>query len=562
MSGFLFSRTQVASAVLAVIGVVTLAACGDGDSSGTSSTASTTSSTASTSLSGTAATGRAIADGRVDAKCIGGEGTGVTGANGRFTVTSTGALPCVLRATSADGQTLHSLAIGSEVANITPVSELILARLAGGAPADLYDGFDGATASVTEEHVSSATRAVVERLKVALQGAGIDLASLDDPIRADLVAATEDNPQGNALDRALDALQAALEEGGTSLEALAEAIAMEAVGSNPAASGSSLPPELLLRKAAAGCSSLRSGQYRVIVPMDDAADGRVDMLSFDASTLTAYVVSSGRSYQWTDLGQCRFSFDVDGNPSTPNEIQVAISRAGVGVALQQVGETTNYGFTLMFPEQKVATADLTGSWSSLEWIRDDDDALGRFIAWQGVGELDAAGNISGSGQALGILKANPAGGFDATGPEFDGTDTRMFAYRAGGGELMTVWTSSLNDLMLMTRKRVIPMPVVGSTSATAYAMSDTAGVTANNFSESNWMVSAVDSPVAGSYLRSNGTAEQIMTINKPADGYVERTGTATASPMQVLTLHGMGLTAGAIRPGDLTQGFFMLAVQK
>lgn len=556
MSETIFSRTRIAAAVLAAFGAWAIAACGGDDTSGTISGSST-------SLSGTAATGRAIVEARVDAKCVGGEGAAMTGADGRYQMTANGSLPCLLRVTTENGQTLHSIAVSGAVANITPVSELILARLAGAAPASFYDAFDGTTQSLSADQVSAAVREVVQRLEAGLEGTGGDLVSLDDPIGGDLVAATDNNPQGNALDQALDALGAALIAGGTDLAALAEAFAQEGIQAGGTGAGASLPPELLLRKSAATCPSLRSGAYRVVVPMDDAADGRVDLLTLDASTLRASVLSSGRDYQWFDEGQCRFRFDVDDNPSTANDVRVAISSAGVGVLLLQVGDTSNYGVALMFPEQKLEVADLAGSWNSLEWVRDDADSLGRFTAWQGVGQITAAGEVSDEGQTLGSVGPNADGGFDAVGPEFDGINTRVFAYRAGGGETMLVWTSNLNDLMLMTKKRAVSMPAVGDTSATVYAMANSSGLAQSvDFSESNWTVSGVDSPSAGSYVRSSGSSEQIMTINEPAEGYVARTGTATASPMHMLRLSGMGVTAGAIRPGDLAGGLFMLAVDK
>lgn len=128
---------------------------------------------------------------------------------------------------------------------------------------------------------------------------------------------------------------------------------------------------------------------------------------------------------------------------------------------------------------------------------------------------------------------------------------------------MLVWTENLNSLILMTKKRAVSMPALGDSSATVYAMANTSGLAqSDDFSVSNWTVSGVDSPSAGSYVRSSGSSEQIMSINQPAEGYVARTGTATASPMEMLPLTGMGLTVGAIRPGDLTNGLFMLAVDK
>ena len=119
-----------------------LAACGGGGSDTTPAPAPAASSLA---VSGTAATNAPLASSAVDSKCATGSGSSTTAADGSFTVTIvSGTLPCVLRVTS--GSTiLHTVAIGSGStarADITPVTELVVARLAGDLPATYYAGFN------------------------------------------------------------------------------------------------------------------------------------------------------------------------------------------------------------------------------------------------------------------------------------------------------------------------------------------------------------------------------------------------------------------------------------
>ena len=60
---------------------------------------------------------------------------------------------------------------------------------------------------------------------------------------------------------------------------------------------------------------------------------------------------------------------------------------------------------------------------------------------------------------------NPAGGFAWAGEELADIDARMFAYRAGGGELMLAMVDSTGTLVIGTKKRTLTMNPVGTVSA-------------------------------------------------------------------------------------------------
>lgn len=80
-------------------------------------------------LSGTAATGRAIAGATIRADCAQGWGTTVSDSSGNYSLTFAATLPCVITAVSAN-TTLHSLAFAGGTFNTTPETELMMVYLA------------------------------------------------------------------------------------------------------------------------------------------------------------------------------------------------------------------------------------------------------------------------------------------------------------------------------------------------------------------------------------------------------------------------------------------------
>lgn len=113
--------------------------CGDGGD-GVSPTAA--------SVSGTAATGAAIAGGLVSLKCVSGaSGIATTGADGGYVLNlSDSRFPCIGRVDYTDSantrQKLHTSITAPGTANITPVTELLLASLTGGTSVDAFDKLD------------------------------------------------------------------------------------------------------------------------------------------------------------------------------------------------------------------------------------------------------------------------------------------------------------------------------------------------------------------------------------------------------------------------------------
>jgi mono/diheme cytochrome c family protein len=179
--------------------VITLTACGGG--SGTNPAVGAI-------VNGVAATGQAIANGQVTLKCSTGTAAAVsTNADGSFSIdVSKLTLPCVARVAFNDStgiaQKLHSLVRAAGTANITPVTELLLAQLSStGVAADAFDKFDAAEVQTFDaKRLSTAAQAV----KAALAAKGVDVTHLsDDPVGTRFVAA-HGSTAGDDQDKVLD----------------------------------------------------------------------------------------------------------------------------------------------------------------------------------------------------------------------------------------------------------------------------------------------------------------------------------------------------------------------
>ncbi len=99
-------------------------------------------------VSGLAATGAAMANSVVSVKCsTGATVSGVTAADGSFNLNLRGgqALPCMVKVTRGDPElTLYSLATTQGRVNVTPLTDLALARALGSDPATAFPKFNAA----------------------------------------------------------------------------------------------------------------------------------------------------------------------------------------------------------------------------------------------------------------------------------------------------------------------------------------------------------------------------------------------------------------------------------
>lgn len=533
-------------------------------------------------LTGTAATGAAIAGQLVEAKCNGGSGSATSLADGSYAITlSAGQLPCVLRVTAADGTVLHSVATGSgstATANITPVSELVLANLSGGAPAGYFTAFDAAAATaLTAAKAGDAVAAVVATLKAA----GVDLSDTGNVLTGTLVAANG-STAGNAYDQALDALKTRLttHNPGTTFKDTLAALADAVARSSPAAPATalsntpSLPAELMLQPAAANCSALRSGKYRLVYNRNHPASEGHDttVLTLDATTLK-FTDTDGTVETLTANGNCRYK--------TPANGDLVVSQAGIIVA--QIDDGGSFHLGIAFPEQTHPVSALAGEWNTLQLDRTEDN--GPIVLTNGTWTLDATGKLTavtfcepGVSCFTGTLAAtadfpiinhtvHADGGFNSGNAGATAVySDRVFLYRSGGGELLRISvTDAGGHLSLATRKVASTLPEAGRV-LEFWNITQNPNYTASSITDGKNTVRSLNTD-AGSFLRDSRinattgvTRPETLKINALRDGYTERVAeTVTASDGSsstvgtfiALGLRGTGIAVVAI-PGNNT----------
>lgn len=545
-------------AALFVPTAIALAACGSSDD--TPAPAPSAGAAAALTLAGTAATGAAIAGGAVDAKCNGGSGSATTGADGGFAIElAQGALPCVLRVT-AGATVLHSIATGSGAsarANLTPVSDMVLASLAGSDPAAYFGAFDPAAGAPAAAQIEAALAAV----NAALQGGGIDLSATD--VLAGALAAASGSTPGDAFDQALDALQTRLAAAGLTLADLRDTLVRESPAApRSALSGTpSLPSAMLLRPAASNCKALRSGSYRTIDTEPDASGGtdHVGTAIIDAERLTWTETPSGEVVNLVPNGDCRYTDSAEG-------YDVVVSPAGVIVIRYQPDAGVNqWRMAIAFPEQQHTLAILAGEWNTLGLATGAMPEL-----FSTTPTVDGSGAITHNIDCFNLtqcrtsdgngvtLAAHADGGFTAGNATFS---ERVFVYRSGSGEPMFVALGTNGGVEFGTRQRTVALSPVGTVNRTWNLALTGAGTVPSGFGDSenttvshagdgsSWTRNAVIDFATGV------TRPETVQINQTRDGYIHRVPeTVTASNGAAsnvaewigLPLRGIGITPVAI----------------
>ncbi|HSM21337.1 MAG TPA: hypothetical protein VK876_03910 [Rubrivivax sp.] len=535
-------------ATVFVPAAIALAACGGSDDP---PAAEPPPAAATLKVGGTAATGAAIGGAVVQARCAAGTGAATTSASGSYSIEMAGAsLPCLLRVTAADGTELHSLASepdagsnDSATANITPVSELVVAQLGGQSPADFFATFDAAAAGALG---AAAVQQAVDHVVEVVKAAGIDLSGVGHVLSAPLVAAAEGNP-GNDFDQKLDALMVQLEASGTSLASVATSVARSSPAALPGARTGVVSPaaEMLLRPAAPNCSALRSGTYRLVfLAPGEGGAAFTDTMTVDAAALTA-TGSSGEATPLLAAGACRYTLPEGG--------ELVVSAAGVGVL--RSAEAAGLVAGLAFPEQRHAVSVTQGAWNYMG-LADGALALGAFTV-DDTGRTtsgrfcDSAGICEeGTPDERETFVAHAEGGFS-----YDGG--RAFAFRSGGGEVMLVALSPDGAFALATRKAPTGLPPVGRLSRSwnftvtpqytvPFALSVSENTTVSHAEDgSSWRRDAVIDFAAGT------TRPETVRIDMPFEGFIHRlaetvttsSGGSSNVPAWIgLSLRGIGVT--------------------
>ena len=435
--------TAVAVATAALV-----AACGGGGGGG--DVAATQS---DVQLSGVAATGLALASAPVDVKCASGTGTATTNESGAYTVTvANGALPCIVKVTgtAADGTTvtLHSLAEGTgttATANVTPLTELILARATGAVPSALYENFTSGTVTVP-----ALTQATTDVLAAMGGAAGIDLSGVD-PFKGSLVAATTTNPDaGNAYDKLLDQLGAVVTP--AMLPQVVSQVAQTGTGSGAAVTLDQVVANVQAG-ALADCPQALSGKYGVL-----DYDGAYDQIDLNFGTLK---VNGELTIVPSTTQKCEFSVNDTGNNVLST---VVFGPSGVGV----VRDSRILAY--IFPVQSTSLASVVDrKWEFLESGIDGGVA----DHWVGEMAVDAGGNVAvcdySNLESGTCVPATETVSFSQSGTtlllNYDGTTSPIYGYRAPDGSLTLFGynhtSDGLRSSFVLTRPQSLQAQSVG-----------------------------------------------------------------------------------------------------
>lgn len=522
--------------------LVALAGCGGG---GSDSTPGGTAVVGPLTLSGVVAARTAATGQSVDIQCASGTGTATSNADGSYTVTVTdGQLPCVLRAKgTADGD-LYSVATGSgrtATANLTPLTHLVVASMAGGTPATFYNNFGADMgALVTPARVEAALATV----QADLTARGIQTAAVGNPITAALVpvgTAQVANPYGEVL----AGLEAGLATTGTTLAQLVTAVAK-------ASPTVRLPAALLSQPQASNCAALRSGTVRFvwIAPAELKADVDYEIVSrvtLDAPTLT-FSDGVGGTAALTANGTCRYkgSTGVNGDPA-----DLVVSQAGVMLATSTIGGVKRYG--IGFPEQSLTLADLAGEYNLLQVESNQGVVAGNGMTFRlnALGAIESAACQPSEVLARSCtplsglfpkLSVNAAGGFTMTSTDpAEPWTSRWFAYRTGSGDVMFMWIGQGGTFGFASPKVARTLPSLGASRAWNASMNMDRVASATTFGETTYLTKSVDA-TTDSYLRTvrnpllatDDSHDQTIQHNWPRTGWTHLAAGSSPTPSGTL----------------------------
>lgn len=523
---------------------------------------------ASLQLSGTAAIGAAVADADVQVKCAGGSGTTTTTASGGYTVSITGGkLPCMIRVSGNGGAlVLHSVADAaanasgnSAVANVTPLTEMIVAQLTGAMPDASFAAFDAAAAEqITTVRLTGAITAVT----TALKDAGIDLGTID-PFKAELVPATSAGAgNGNAYDQLLDLLGTTIPP--EALPLVVNQIANAAV--NQSTTGLTEAMMAVSGGGLEGCPVAVSGKYRTI---DYFGRTVVREINFKNKTFMSGNGTDAFTITTDAAKPCEFT--ASGTVSgTTSEFQVAIGPNGVGTyKARNTAPTATAGVIgYIFPVQAHPLSALAGgTWT---FLQSGFDPMDGNIHWPGQFTANADGQVTmcdyntstwaceqGDDEGMTVV-ARTDGGFDLSEPGSSEGAT-LYGYRASNGSLTVFGTTNAagatgstvqQTSIVATKLNKLDLPAVGAQTKywdASISFPIGGGRTVAAPTAESITVIAVDTVASTTTRRrTSDSREDVVRYNTPLDGLRTRdagtwNGTDFAGFYQ-MSLAGLGMS--------------------
>lgn len=431
------------------------------------------------SISGTAATGAAISNGTVEARCASGTGTATTNYDGTFVINvNNGNLPCILKAVDpVSNLELHSVVeSGATTTNISPATELVTANLLGNTPALVFANFT----PTSQQRISSAaiaTSIATFQAATAALGSDADMTGID-VMKGALTAATE-VASGNSADKKIDTLMSALAAADKKVADLTN-LMKSATSSADAISGlrtvvgnavDSLP----------NCPNARSGDVWVFgivggAPLAYTADFK-NMRLTKQSTNSSYTINQVLDSA-NAVVPCAFSSTIGGI-----SYEYRISDGGLIIAY------TPSGGMLVIPAQKnhkLTDTSFAGTYPAIAFIKSKTSSL-RF-ALPIRFEIDTAGKLTGYScdlsktipDCLNVVNdtnkddvncvANVDGTFSCSS-SVSGFQSTAALYLTGSQSTllmsvtnMNVGNASYEGMVVMTKAGRVSLPTVGMTS--------------------------------------------------------------------------------------------------
>jgi len=565
-------------AILAAAAAILLTACG-GSSTDSAVGEDAVTAAPGLTLSGTAATGLALADSDVEVKCATGTGSALTDGSGTYTLTlADGTLPCMLRVTAeVDGMTvmLHSVAdtgttsgdSTTAVANLTPLTEMIVAQATGLPPSELFDSFEDNYGQITSAKLETATTRLADALHDV---AGLDLSTID-PFKDTLQAAIASAPdQGDDHDKLLDALMENLQAAALPT-VVNQLLTAKAAGDTGPLTLADVMKDVSLGNLP-GCPQVLSGKYRFVENL-----GASWVREFDFKNMKTTLAAGGTIDITPDPEEsCKFS--VAYSVSSPREF--VFGSAGVGAWRTGTAPAdSNIGIGFIFPVQAHPLSVLEGEWALVSSGKADDHARSSLEKMT----LDSAGAVSAEClydpstsecEPIEYDEGDDTGFVEAENGTFGLANSdllwRIYPYKASNGTLVLFGASDPDRTLETTRRQILvagkvkPLSLPQPGQATRYWDIDivkdplsyesytSSGPTARATS-----VTAVDA-AAGTFTRERESDGRIDTleINQPITGLRYRApstwnhpteGTLTLPPIFQLPLDdlGMFITASA-----------------
>lgn len=550
-----------------------LVACGGGGGGGGGGSGST-----SLSLSGTAATGAAISGGTVDVKCKSGTGTATTNADGTYSVTVTnGVGPCIIRVIDPISNfTAYSFVeAGSTIANINPVTHLVVANALGDDPANSFNTFSSTVQDkITATNINSAVNLVIAG--TASLGADGDMTGVD-IMKGSMQAATSD-AGGDSTDKKLDALMASLAAADKKIADLTAQLKVATSNTDSLAKMNLLIGDA--KYSLPSCLYARSGNVWVLdlvglPPILYNTDFN-NMILKDLTDNSTSVINSKRDSS-NNIIPCAFTSTVHGSL-----IEFRVSEGGIGSWV----DVASHDFGMIVPQQKtnnLTDSSFVGSFPSMAFIQRKTFPFTRAalpisfkVGVDGVMKAydcdmtkavpDCLNEVSDTSPdtttctaiSNGSLNCTSTDGMTATAVLYtSGSQTTMFMAITN----MTVSGVSYGGLMVMTKAASMKLPKTGDVSAAGAAWF--AGIdpgsanTVYSGTTTEGRVESVNS-ASNSYTTSSSGSSVIYTryINTPTAGLSFAKTTSGIKAVGIGSSTGWSLAIALAPPGVLYDGWY------